>query len=364
MEDIVAFATAGNGSPDEARLQALVAGLEPRLLRFNHGNKGDSFVSILKTLRDERPRLACMEGTGIAGGGAAILGKLFYGVPYVVSSGDAVGPFVGAREPLASPFFWLYELLLCRLSSGFIGWTPYLTGRALAFGAPRAITVPGWAPLVLSAEERAGARTELRARLGIPAEAIVIGIAGSLQWNSRRRYVYGLELVRALAKVRRADVHAIIVGDGTGLERLRREAGALADKRIHFPGRVAREEVPRWLAAMDLGSLPQSRDQVGSYRYSTKLPEYLAHALPVVTGRLPFAYDLDTADSSWLWRLPGHAPWDPRYVDALAQLLDSVTREELSTRGASSARVAGAFAREPQLARAAHFFRELLSELA
>ncbi len=49
----------------------------------------------------------------------------------------------------------------------------------------------------------------------------------------------------------------------------------------------------------------------------------------MVTGQLPLAYDLD---SGWMWRLPGSAPWDERYIDALANLLDRLSPEELAAR--------------------------------
>jgi hypothetical protein len=68
-----------------------------------------------------------MEGTGLA----VMIGRLLRGVPYLVSSGDAVGPFIATQWPLFEPVFLAYERLLCRWSAGFIGWTPYLTGRAL-----------------------------------------------------------------------------------------------------------------------------------------------------------------------------------------------------------------------------------------
>ncbi|MCM2280117.1 MAG: glycosyltransferase [Oligoflexia bacterium] len=359
---ILAFATLGTDSSDEARLLELLGELRPERLRFDRARKLASFFVVLRALRS-RPALVCQEGTGIAGGAALLLGRLLYGVPYVISSGDAVGPFVAARAQLAGPLFALYEKLLCRFSSGFIGWTPYLAGRALSFGAPRAMTAPGWAPPALAPAERARAREELRTRLGIPPEALVIGIAGSLSWNPRAGYAYGLELVRALAQVHRPYVHALILGDGDGRSRLELEAGALLGRRIHLPGRVPREEVPRWLATLDVGSLPQSVDAVGSFRYTTKLPEYLAEGLPVVTGRIPAAYDLGDGDD-WLWRLEGKLPWEPAYIRSLARLLETITPAEISRRAEAATRLSERFRKEPQVARVTVFLADLLRELA
>jgi glycosyltransferase involved in cell wall biosynthesis len=169
----------------------------------------------------------------------------------------------------------------------------------------------------------------VRERLGIPAEMIVFGIVGSLDWNSRLRYCYGLELLLALSRVSRDGVGVLIVGSGSGRERLEELAAKLELSNIYMPGAVPRAEVSAYLDAVDVASLPQSVDGVGAFRFTTKLSEYLSAQLPVVTGQLPAAYDLD---DGWLWRLPGDAPWHETYVAALAQLMSEVSRSHIEER--------------------------------
>jgi Glycosyl transferases group 1 len=350
---LLAFATQGAGSDDEARLRALLGTLPATFFPFDRTSKRRTFLSLLRTIREDRPDLVVMEGTGWAGGLACLL----TGTRYVVSTGDAVGPFVAAHVPLLGPVFGLYERWLYRRSSGVIGWSPYLVGRALTFGAPRAMTAPGWAPNPLPLKDRAQARAEVRDRLGIPGDALVFGIVGSLARIRQARYSYGLELAQALARVERPDAYALIVGDGNGKARLDALAKAIPGGRCVLTGRVAREDVPRYLAALDVASLPQSLDGVGLFRYTTKLAEYLAAGLPVVTGRLPFAYDLD---GGWLWRLPGKAPWDDRYVQALADLINSLGPEELAARREAVPANPPEFDRERQIARISTFIRELM----
>jgi glycosyltransferase involved in cell wall biosynthesis len=111
------------------------------------------------------------------------------------------------------------------------------------------------------------------------------------------------------------------------MERLRAEAGD--DPRVVLTGQVPRARLPGLLRCMDVASLPQSVDGVGSFRYTTKISEYLGAGLPVVTSRIPAAYDLD---DGWLWRLPGRAPWHDDYVDALAALMEGLGREEIAAR--------------------------------
>jgi glycosyltransferase involved in cell wall biosynthesis len=165
--------------------------------------------------------------------------------------------------------------------------------------------------------------------LGISPDALVVGLVGSLHWTDSVGYVYGAELVRAVRRVTRGDVVVCVVGDGSGRQRLEEMAEGDLGSRVLLPGRVSPAEVPDYLAAFDIASLPQSVDGVGSFRYTTKLSEYLAAELPIVTGEIPAAYDLD---EGYLWRLPGDAPWSPAYVDALAQLLETLTAAEIEER--------------------------------
>jgi hypothetical protein len=356
---ICGFATQGKGGNEEARLKSLLGRFETEIVPFDRQAKFRMFRQLLSLLRAGQYDLAVMEGSGVAGGLALILGRLLFGRRYAISSGDAIGPFLAARWPLFAPVFTSYEHLLYCLSDGFIGWTPYLVGRALTMGARRAMTAPGWAPFPISDQQKAEHRARIRGSLGIPDSAIVIGIAGALIWNARIKYCYGFELVRAFQQIKRLDAYALVVGDGSGLQILKAEAGQDYGRRIFLPGRVPQREVqvPAYFSAMDVASLPQSVDKVGSFRYTTKISEYLAAGLPVVTGQIPLAYDLDCG---WLWRIPGSAPWDPIYLKALAELITAFSPSEISERSDAAIRAAPSFDEGQQVARVTAFISELL----
>src|SRR5688500_817216 len=121
--EVLVFATQGSGHGDEARILDLVARLDSDHFAFKRSAKMRSSWRLLKTIAFKRPPLIVMEGTGVGGGIAVLLGRLLFKVPFVFSSGDAVGPFLSARLPLGMPLFALYERMLCRFSAGFIGWT-------------------------------------------------------------------------------------------------------------------------------------------------------------------------------------------------------------------------------------------------
>jgi Glycosyl transferases group 1 len=357
---ILAFATKGSDTNEENRLRILLSQLPVEFIPFNKSQKRRSAAGILKTLWQRRPELVVMEGTGVAGGLPILLARIFAGVQFVISSGDAVAPFVGAIHPFLRPVFALYEHLLCRLSAGFIGWTPYLAGRALTLGAPRAMTAPGWSsqsdPI-----HQAEARAQLRSRLGIAENTIVVGLLGALVWNSRYGYCYGAELARAilqLAPSRRVAV--IIVGGGSGLDHLRELAGDRVGKDIFLLGEVPGSQVADHLAAFDVASLPQSVDGVGSFRYTTKLSEYLAAGLPVVTGRIPMAYDLD---DGWLWRLAGSAPWSEQYIHELSQFMARINCDQVEEKRRAIPIFLADFDRDRQVRRATDFIRDII-ELA
>jgi hypothetical protein len=333
---IACFATQGTDSLDERRIASLLAPLDPTVLSFERSRKARSGRQLWRELRRSAPDVVVMEGTGMAGGIVLLVARLLCGRAYIVSSGDAVGPFLRARGLPLGVAGGAYERLLCRLSAGFIGWTPYLVGRALTLGAPRAMTAANWAPP--AAGEDAG--RAVRKRLGIPADALVFGLVGSLNWTPRYGYCYGQELVRARLAVDRDDLHVLVVGDGDGRERLQRLAGDRLGVTIHLPGRVPQDEVAGQLAAIDVASLPQSVDRVGSFRYTTKVSEYRSAGLPLVTGQIPLGYDLDPCS---LWRLPGDAPWDEVYVRALANLMAGVDLAAIRARRPKDADAAGLF---------------------
>lgn len=356
---LCAFATQGAGGNEEARVRALLENFDPDIFPFDRQAKVRSFFRLLNAIRRREHDLIVMEGSGIAGGAALLLARLLFGAHYVVSSGDAIGPYVARRLPLLGPAFSLYERLLCRAASGFIGWTPYLVGRAIGFGSPRSMTAAGWAPFEYTPGVLARSRAHTRATLGIPPEGLVAGIVGSLVWVSSVGYSYGLELVQALRRCERSNAYALIVGDGDGREGLEQLAGDELGAKIIFTGSVPRHQIPHYLAAMDIASLPQSVDPVGSVRYTTKLSEYLAAGLPVVTGRIPLAYDLD---EGWLWRLPGDAPWDERYIDALAKLIARLDACELASKRSAALSKMREFDRDRQIARATDFINELLND--
>jgi hypothetical protein len=322
---ILCFATQGPDHLDGRRVRGLLGLLEADSYAFDRAHKARSALALFGVARRRRPALIVMEGTGIAGGLAVLAIDALLGVPFIVSSGDAVAPYLRLRAGVAGRIGGLYERALCRRCAGYVGWSPYLTGRALSFGARRAMTAPGWSDV----RARPDVRESTRAHLGVSSHTLLVGLVGSLNWRSRLRYTYGAELVQAMSRVQRDDLAVCIVGDGSGHKRLCEMAGEQLGGRVLLLGHVAHEQIGDYLAAFDVACLPQSVDGVGAFRYSIKLAEYLAAGLPVITGETPAAYDLD---GDYLWRVPGDAPWDTAYVNALTVLLQGIDAQQIAQR--------------------------------
>lgn len=284
----------------------------------------------MRQLLTEHWDLVYLESTGIAGGLPLIQSKQ----RYVVSSGDPVAGFFQVTEGWAQgQIFGAYEKALYRKSVGFIGWTPYLVGRAIELGAPRGVTIEGGVDLdkfrPLPIEQKQAARE----RFGIPQGHLVCGIVGSLRWNERQSYSYGLELVEALKRVKRTDMSLLIVGDGDGRAQLESRVPAELKERAIFTGRLPEDDVAVAMNAMDIGFITQTLDMLGSYRLTTKLPEYLACGLPVAMSPIPGFYDY-VAESGW--PLPPYHPASAEFHQRCAAWLDTLDRAEFGPKSAQA----------------------------
>lgn len=354
-KNILYFATKGNDSNDGERIRSLLQALPVEAIPFEYKNKAASFLNIVGSIRKSKPALVVMEGTGLAGGLALILCRFIYGARYVFSSGDAVAPFLARRFLPLYPFLWLYESTLFRLCSGFIAWTPYFVGRAVTMGAKHAMTAPGWVDS-LSDSQRAASRSEIRKKYNIPEDNIVFGIVGSLDWNPKARYTYGMELIQALRQTKTDNAMVMIVGDGSGLSHLRRAMGAELESRVILTGKVSHKEALEHISAFDVASLPQSCDAVGAMRFSYKLAEYLAAEKPIALGQLPMAYDYVLSSS---WRLSGKSPWSEEYTRNLAKLMDTLDKTTVLEKSKNASGLS-LFNREEQINRTKAFIEEIL----
>jgi len=126
---------------------------------------------------------------------------------------------------------------------------------------------------------------EAREVLSVPRDAAVAVFVGNLvAWQ-------GVSTLLEAASIARRDLPGLrlyIVGDG--IERKALEAMALQlglGDSVRFLGRVPRDEVPRWIAAADVGVLPSTlRRNLRIGSSALKLREYLACGRPAIATNL------------------------------------------------------------------------------
>jgi len=207
---------------------------------------------------------------------------------------------------------------------------------------------------------RALGSAEARASLGLPRDELIAGVVGSITWSERRRWAYGLDLVEALAELREHPVRVLVVGDGDGLEHLRRRAEELgvAD-RLALVGRRPHAEIPRLLSAMDVCVSTQSNDPIGRGRTTAKLPEYLS------CDRFVLATNVGTASEVLPTEmlLPYANSLDPAHPGRLAQRLAELCprREELHGGAGTRALALEHFAYRQVAARVRDFLDTIVS---
>ncbi|WP_243664289.1 hypothetical protein [Rhodothermus marinus] len=111
------------------------------------------------------------------------------------------------------------------------------------------------------------------------------------------------------------------------------------------------------LNVMDIGFITQTLDELGRYRLTTKLPEYLAAGLPIAMSPIPGFYDYVYPAG---WALPEGHPADPDFHRKLAAWLDGLSREEVRARAARAPALARRFGYDVLRPRFAAFIGELL----
>lgn len=183
-----------------------------------------------------------------------------------------------------------------------------------------------------------GADGDLRQKLGIPDDALVAGLAGSLREGRRRGATYGWDLVEALMLLRDQPVWALVVGGGSGFEPLARYAAELGvSDRLVMPGYVAHNEIPRYVAAMDVCLSRQTNDSVGWSRTTAKLPEYLACDRYVLATAVGGAAEILPEEML----VPYEGSYDERHAVRLAErLAELVPRRAELRRGGGTRRIA------------------------
>jgi glycosyltransferase involved in cell wall biosynthesis len=260
----------GSFWPGDTRAEAMAeldeAGV--RVLELNRKGRFDlaAWRPLLRKLRRERVQIlhAHMFGSSVWGSLIAQLAR----VPVVVVHEHGM-PFELDRSRMV-----LERHLLGRLADAYLAVSEPDRDKIIARGVPpeRTYVLPNGI-----AAPKVDATKDVRAELGVDADAPVVGAVG-LQRSEKAYDV----LLRAAAKAResRPDLRVVLVGDGVmrgELERLTAELGM--EDAVVFAG--VRVDVPDVLRAFDVAV--NSSHSEGS---PLSVMEYMEAALPVVATRV------------------------------------------------------------------------------
>ena len=100
---ILVYSTLGSGSHDEQRIVRLLVNFNIYLVSFDRSKKFSSAIKIIKEAKKHKPCLIIQEGSGFCGFFSLLFCKFVLGISFIVSSGDAIGPFLSAKYP----FFYI-----------------------------------------------------------------------------------------------------------------------------------------------------------------------------------------------------------------------------------------------------------------
>ncbi|MBN1202265.1 MAG: glycosyltransferase [Anaerolineae bacterium] len=209
---------------------------------------------------------------------------------------------------------WLQGVIVRRVR--VVPVTGHLADRLRAMGARRVLVEHDGVRLARFAN--LPSREEARTSLGIAPDAFVIGYVGRLHTMGMSKGLDTLVDAVAAASQAGAVIDLLLVGGpDTGITQIRAQwaAHGLPTDRLHAVGQVPPDDVPRHMAAMDVGALPLPwTEHFAYYASAIKLFEYMAAGCAVLASDLPGTAEVVRDGDSALLVPPGD-------VDALAAAL-------------------------------------------
>lgn len=269
-------------------------------------------------IQENRPDLLYIMNVGYAGGGAALLAKYRFNMPYILDHGD---PSYDLLRSSGRPMWesWLVrgaEWAMLRSADAIVARGATLA-ESIRQKRPKGIHfLPDGVDLTRFKPLNAD---NLREQNGL-SDVLTLGIVGSIVWSDRYQMCYGWDIIEAVARLKDFPVKGVIVGDGTGIVHLKKRAEQYGiQDRICFTGRVSHDEVPSYINMIDVCISTQTNDAVGHARTTAKLPEYLA------CGRFIIATDVGGArevvhENGFL--LPYQGVYDPDHPARLAERIE------------------------------------------
>lgn len=279
-----------NGTPQSAmgvRARGLASGLEsgpdpvfqPFFLYRQEGSKWAAAQLLVAELVQIRPDLIYVLDMGVAGVLASLRYRGVSGLPWIIDTGDAITALARAaqlRGSLGLAATWLLEETGLRLASHIVVRGSFHQELLVARGVSSTWIPDGFEGDLFFPEPKPKTSPEF-----------TLGLVGSIVWNGAIEGTYGWDLVEMLAGLRDLPLRGLLVGDGSGLAKLKEYAATrgVAD-RLEFAGRIPYERLRSWIARMDVCLSTQTNDLPGQVRTTGKLPLYSACGRFILASRV------------------------------------------------------------------------------
>jgi len=280
-----------SGDPQSAmayRARAFAAHLRERYdiqLAYREGNKVAALFRFLKFLRWVKPRVTYVFDMSYSGVLSSWLHRLFNRSLLIIETGDVIYELMrstGNRSRLGLGLTRWLENFSLRIADRIVVRGTYHQRWLAERGVSAVVIQDG----VNTAEFTPQNADELRHTHGLNG-ALTVGLVGSSIWSEKLGMCYGWELIELMRLLKNKPVKGIMIGGGSGISHLKarcREYGI--EEKMIFLGQVAYEELPAYLAMMDVCLSTQSNDIVGQVRTTGKLPLYLAAGRFVLASKV------------------------------------------------------------------------------
>ena len=251
--------------------------------RRERGARGISSFS--RWLRQTAPDVVYVFDMAVAGVVAGAWCAFGRSTPLVIDTGDAISALArssGMRGPLGLFATSVLERFSLRAADHIVVRGTFHRELLAQRGVDATVIPDGVDLNVFSPSDG----TVMRRALDL-GDDLVVGLVGSSTWSPSLGIAYGWDLIEMLAQVRDLPIRGLLVGDGTGIDRLRERARALGVvDRMVFAGRRPLSDLPAILAACDVCLSTQTNDVPGNVRTTGKLPLYLACGRYVLASRV------------------------------------------------------------------------------
>jgi len=296
-------------------------------------NRVVSILRFIKFLQAEPPAITYIFDMAYSGVIAGLFYKVFMRNCLIVDTGDsiyALARSVGTRSKIGLWMTWLLEWCSLRFADEIVVRGSIHRERLSSRGIRAEVIQDG----VETELFRPMDVHDLRESYDLHG-VLTVGFVGSITWSPKLQMCYGSELVDTLCLLRGLPIKGIVIGDGSGLEKLKaraRECGI--EDRIIFLGRIPYAQLPRYLNQIDACLSTQTNDAAGEVRTTGKLPLYLATGRHVLASRVGEAALL----------LPDNMlvdynnTIDSEYPERLAERIRAISRDSQLMRGSQANR--------------------------